>query len=423
MAIFSRNSSAYSRRLFFWLVAYSALLVVCVLAFQYNREQRFKSEELNAKLQTINAIVIDQISQSGNTDSVEILRNPPFKDLRISIINPDGKIIYDTALDSLPQSSHLSRKEIAAAIATGEGYATRRHSESTGGTYFYSARKGDGYIVRTAVPYSLSLRGLLKVDYGFIWFMVGITGVMCILGYFMTRKEGVNEEAEKSKIRRQLTNNINHELKTPLASIQACVETLASHPDLPQEKRDDFLHRCLANVTRLKHLLDDVGTITRLEDGKSQISKEPMDLGRLICDVCAEMNEAAENKGMLIHTRLKGDIVVNGNSQLLASVFQNLIDNAIAYSGGSEVTISNEDTSDGYHSILVADDGVGVDPKHLGHLFERFYRVDKGRSRKLGGTGLGLSIVKNSIAIHGGSVSVANRADGGLVFRISIPKF
>ena len=480
MAISSKIRLNYARRLFLWLVGYSLLMVICFVTFQYHREKEFKAEELNAQLQIVNANVLADFSENDSLNANYLIGKHPFEDIRISIVSHDGKVVYDNSLDTLPQSNHLSREEIARAVALGEGYTIRRHSESTGGTYFYSAKSGDRYIVRTAVPYSTSLSSLLKADRRFLWFMAGVTLIMCVIGYFATHKLGVvigrlnvfarraeagetivntepfphdelgdisnhivrlyarlqkamkdrdrehkaamHEEQEKIRIKKQLTNNINHELKTPLASIQVCVETLHDHPDLPEEKRMDFLNRCLANIERLKQLLEDVAVITRIDDGGRMIEREPLNLNALVSEVCDDLSLKAGNKGMKILLEIDGDITVNGNLSLMSSIFHNLIDNAIAYSGGSEVKVQLARPNDAEITVTVEDDGSGVAPEHLPRLFERFYRVDKGRSRQAGGTGLGLSIVKNAVLIHGGTIIVANKPTGGLLFTITLPR-
>ena len=135
-----------------------------------------------------------------------------------------------------------------------------------------------------------------------------------------------------------------------------------------------------------------------------------------------ECRHAAQSKGIEIKNGTSGELPVIGNQSLLLSVFHNLIDNAIADSGGTEIIIRVADETDDKVTLIVADNGNGVGEEHLPRLFERFYRIDKGRSRAAGGTGLGLSIVKNAILLHGGNITVANRPNGGLVFRITLPK-
>ena len=465
----------YSRRLFLWLVGYSILLVVCVLLFQYKREKDFKAGELNAQLQVLNERIIHQL-ETGNID-INTVDVDDFKDLRVSIVDSSGQVIYDNSLDALPNTNHLRREEISEAIRFGTGYTIRRHSESTGETYFYSARKGaNGIIVRTAVPYSVSLDGLLQADKGFLWFLAGLTIIMCTLGYFATRRVGLHvrrlklfaesaekgnkiyddepfphdelgdisnhivrlyvslqqaiserdrehsaalhEQQEKERIKKQLTDNINHELKTPVASIQVCIETLLNHPDMSKEKRIEFLTRCLANNQRLQQLLSDVSLITRMEDGAKSIVREQIDLKEIIRNVVEERSEIAEKHGFTIQNDVVKPIEMKGSRSLWESVFFNLIDNAISYSGGNKITVTQMPSSLNKIILTLCDNGCGVAEEHLPRLFERFYRVDKGRSRAAGGTGLGLSIVKNAVQLHRGSITVSNNPNGGLCFKI-----
>ncbi len=475
----ARNRLTYHKRLFIGLLVYSWLLVGCFAVFQYHREKKYKAGELNAQLQLINDRILYDMADDDHSFDPKSLTPNPFNELRVSIIGEDGKIVYDNSLDSLPDNNHLDRKEIAEAMKAGSGFAVRRHSQSTGQTYFYSAKRGEGYIVRTAVPYSTPLQLFLEADYGFVWFMAGVTVLMCIIGYFVTRRVGLHisrlrlfaekaergeriydtepfphdelgdisnhivrlyarlqqaitdrdrehrsalhEEQEKIRIKKQLTNNINHELKTPVAAMQVCLETLIDHPDLPAGKREEFIRRCYDNNQRLRRLLADVSLITRMEDGGKVITREPVMLNEIIADVCDEVEPAAEGKGMEIVNNVTDGIGIDGNAGLLTSVFRNLLDNAIAYSVGTRVEIDGRIRPDGSVEITVADNGRGVGEEELPRLFERFYRVDRGRSRQSGGTGLGLSIVKNAVLWHGGEISVANRRGGGLIVILRLP--
>lgn len=467
------NKLSYPWRLFVWLVGYSLLLVGCFVVFQYDREKKFKSEELNARLQVINTEILNSID---NPD-IRIRPNHPYNDLRISVIDRAGKLVYDNSLDSVAIGNHMDRAEIKEALQYGSGYTVRRHSESTGDTYFYAATLGDnGYIVRTAVPYSMTLSSLLEADMGFIWIMGGITLVMCALGYFATRRIGVHilrlnkfaekaergeriydtapfpqdelgsisnhiirlyaelqqaisdrdkghkaalyQQQEKERIKKQLTNNINHEIKTPVAAIQVCIETMLEHEDMSAEKRKEFILRCMNNIDRLKRLLSDVSLITRMDDAPASIIKENVDLSQIVAETVDDCEPMACRRGIMIENDIICPLPFYGNQSLLISVFHNLIDNAIAYSGGTRVKLRllNHDTDK--IVISVSDNGSGVAAEHLPHLFERFYRIDKGRSRATGGTGLGLSIVKNAVILHNGTISVKNQASGGLIFTI-----
>lgn len=232
----------------------------------------------------------------------------------------------------------------------------------------------------------------------------------------------LHEQQEKERIKKQLTNNINHELKTPVASIQVCIETLLSHPDMSKEKRTEFLNRCLVNNRRLGQLLADVSLITRMDDGAKSIIREQIDLTEIIRNVVEERADTAEKHGFTIQNDVVKPIDIIGNRSLWESVFYNLIDNAISYSGGSKIIISHVQSGENKIVLALSDNGCGVAEEHLARLFERFYRVDKGRSRAAGGTGLGLSIVKNAVQLHGGSITVSNNLSGGLCFKITLNK-
>lgn len=233
----------------------------------------------------------------------------------------------------------------------------------------------------------------------------------------------LHEHQEKLRIKRQLTNNINHELKTPVAAIQGYLETMVTSKDMSDEERNSFIDKCYAHSQRLTQLLHDVSTITRLEDGSSRIERESVDLRGIIDEIASDVMLLPLEKRMRVNVELPSPMPVMGNSTLLMSIFRNLTDNAIAYSGGRDIFIRTaEETTDGFYTITFADNGIGVDEDHIDHIFERFYRIDKGRSRKLGGTGLGLAIVKNSVLFHGGSITVKNRKSSGLEFTLTLPK-
>ncbi|MDE6458292.1 MAG: HAMP domain-containing histidine kinase [Muribaculum sp.] len=211
-------------------------------------------------------------------------------------------------------------------------------------------------------------------------------------------------------------------MKTPVAAIQVCLETLKAHPGLTEEKRMEFIDRSLANSDRLKKLLADVSLITRMEDGSDAIAMTRVNLSDIIAGVAEEMEPIARSKGFAIDNGVTGDITITGNRGILESIFRNLIDNAISYSGGTTVTIALIEKSNGKTTITLADNGNGVGDEHLSRLFERFYRIDKGRSRAAGGTGLGLSIVKNGVLLHRGAITVKNMAKGGLLFKMTFPE-
>ena len=215
---------------------------------------------------------------------------------------------------------------------------------------------------------------------------------------YREQERAINEEREKNRLKRQLTNNINHELKTPVASIQVCLETLLSGITLTEEKKQELIERCYTQNERLRRLLADVSLITRIEDGAVNIERETVVINDLIEDISSELTLMPEQEKLDLKVDFNETVTIHGNPSLLGSIFRNLTENAISYSEGRTIYITLIENNENYCRISFEDDGVGVEETCLPRLFERFYRVDKGRSRQKGGTGLGLSIV-NSIMV------------------------
>ncbi len=233
----------------------------------------------------------------------------------------------------------------------------------------------------------------------------------------------VTQEEEQNRLKRQLTQNIAHELKTPVSSIQGYLETIVSNPDIPKDKIQQFLERCYAQSNRLSRLLRDISVLTRMDEAANMIDLEKIDISTIVRNIINEVSLELEERQIKVFNLLSNPIIIKGNYSLLYSIFRNLMDNAIAYAGANiQIQISCFREDDNFYYFSFADTGVGVAPEHLNRLFERFYRVDKGRSRKLGGTGLGLAIVKNAVIIHGGTISAKNNPGGGLVFVFTLAK-
>ena len=385
---------------------------------------------MNAQLQQYNRHLLATVEEGEPYEEYIATHDKPFEELRISIITLTGAVIYDNIipLDSL--DNHRGRPEVADALAEGEGYNISRQSTSDGREYFYSATRGERVVVRTAIPYSSTLQDLLEADWSFLVVMISITLVMSVVAYFTTRKLGkdierVNRyeaEQERNRLKRHLTNNINHELKTPVASIQVCLETLLSGINLSEEKRQELIERCYAHNDRLRRLLNDVSLITRMEDGSALIGKERVVINDIIGEMAKELEMLPEDERLLLHTDFNTEVIIDGNPSLIGSIFRNLTENAIAYSEGENIYISLLENNDKMCRIRFEDDGKGVEQKHISHLFERFYRVDKGRSRQKGGTGLGLAIVKHAVQFHGGTIIASNHPNGGLRFEFVLMK-
>lgn len=591
MTKFSYRILPFSQRLFLSVIFLFLGYAVCFMLFQYKREKAYKIELLNTQLQNYNNQLCDFLADHHgvNPDSMQsYVTTHMMPNLRVTLIEPSGKVVYDnTNANWKSFANHSSRKEVQDALMYGSGYSISRQSESIQGEeYFYSARYYPPYriIIRSALPYNLSLAEHLQADSGYLWFALIICLVLIFIFYRFTRKLGksitklqqfamkadrnepidmdilqtfpknelgeisqhiikiykrlhrakealyiereklishlqtsheglgvftkerqeilvnnlftqyinnisdrnlrstneifdipelqpiieflnrnegyfskeekryamhlnknarsftveciifqdmsfeisindITQEEEQARLKRQLTQNIAHELKTPVSSIQGYLETIISNPNIPQENVRVFLERSYAQSNRLTFLLRDISVLTRMDEAPELVEKEQVNLSKIVENILNEVALGLEEKHITVVNKLPSEVILTGSSSLLYSIFRNLTDNAIAYAGNDiQITINCFREDEKFYYFSFSDTGVGVPEEHLNRLFERFYRVDKGRSRKLGGTGLGLAIVKNAVLFHGGTIFAKNMPKGGLEFVFTLKK-
>jgi two-component system, OmpR family, phosphate regulon sensor histidine kinase PhoR len=229
---------------------------------------------------------------------------------------------------------------------------------------------------------------------------------------------------EKRRLmKQQLTSNIAHELKTPLSSIKGYLETILDNWPVPEEKHRYFLQKAFSQSERLTELINDVSLLNNIEDAGELFPFKPIDIKKIILEVFENFSNRMDQKQIEFSENVNEGTIVNGNESLLFSIFQNLVENSIKYGAdGITISIDNYRQDEKYCYFSYTDSGPGIPEEHLPRIFERFYRVDHGRTRDSGGTGLGLAIIKNAIQLHKGDISVKNRAKGGIEFLFSISK-
>jgi len=251
--------------------------------------------------------------------------------------------------------------------------------------------------------------------------------VQCIVFQDDTFEISINDisvQEHENEMKRHLTQNISHELKTPVSSILGYMESIMNNPDLDPDRQRFFVERSFKQAQRLSSLLQDISMLNKIDETQRLFEKEPCRLSDVISDVLNDVHLQIEQKNCQVLKNMEPDMQIMGNRSLIYSIFRNLVDNALAY-GGDNLTIDINCYRDDeqFYYFSFSDNGNGVAEEHLSRLFERFYRVDKGRTRKMGGTGLGLAIVKNAVLYHRGNISAKNVPGGGLSFIFSLRKF
>ncbi len=476
-----KKTFSYQTRMFLIVNVFLWILFFVFVTIQYSREREYQVEKLDTRLQVYNQLLLESYAENGLKLDSALTHSLAADSVRITILDHKGVVLYDTSTSPEEKlSNHSKRHEIVQAMKTGHGFTIRRQSEADNQEYFYSATAGDKIVVRTAVPYGMTLTEVLRGDLGFVWVVLCVTLIINIILFFAIRRislavtnlrdfanaakngnildydtssfsddelgevssviinmykdlkqtaierdkslqETLFEEKEKIRIKHQLTSNINHELKTPVQAIRGCFETLLNN-NLDAETTRRLMESGYNNTMRLNDLLQDVALITRITDAKSTLDVAEVNVADVIKKICEEVDSYSVEEKMRINVNVPDNVIIKGNKQLVDAIFRNLVNNAIQYSGGRDIFISLIKETDDFYWFDFYDNGTGVAEEHLSKIFERFYRIDSGRSRKQGGTGLGLSIVRNSVLFHNGEISAQNRKFAGLEFIFSLHK-
>ena len=369
---------------------------------------------------------------------------------RVTQIDENGDVLYDTRRDSSTLENHSGRKEVREALAEGEGEDVRMSDTVGQEMYYYALLLDDGTVLRA----SKSMDGLVRTALGNLPVMAGLAAIMLILAYFMakwqTRRlvkpiydldlehpldnetydeltpfleamDRQNKEKEAvSNMRKEFSANVSHELKTPLTSISGYAEIMKNGMVRPQDI-PLFSERIYKEARRLITLVEDIIKLSKLDEESVELEKQDVDLYELTREIISRLSPQASQKS--IRMEVTGEPVKYfGIRQILDEMIYNVCENAIKYNneyGRVSVWVGN--TLDG-PKITVSDTGIGIPEEHHERIFERFYRVDKSHSKERGGTGLGLSIVKHGALLHGAKVSVESTPGRGTRIEMQFPK-
>ncbi len=465
----------------FLLFPFCILLLMAVsvglFLFQFRAFEDSHLEDAKDNLAHLTSIAVALLQEdltSHNVDqiaeNISVFHGKPF---RITLIDPAGNVVADSDADIALLHSHADRPEILA-MGQAQSNFELRHSETMDATLLYYAfRLDDGWIVRTSLPVSSIMSDLTR-----LWWVCataillgcGLAGGLFLYLFLRVRpqftalqgsavaiargelqtpiripREGLLRELteavasmshqlrariheldrERSELRRlerfrtDFVANVSHEIKTPLTAILSTVETLSELPldDAGRQKCFSILKR---QATRLNNLVQDILSLAAIERREGVDELEPIALDAVLRDALPLCQDDADRAGICLQLGSLHPATVKGDIRLLEQAIVNLVSNAIRHADTSliEVALTCEDK---LVHLTVRDEGCGIEAKHLDRLFERFYRVHKGRSRENGGTGLGLAIVKHIAILHHGTIRVTSQPGIGTTFTISLP--
>lgn len=402
-----------NRSLFFLLSAIFICSILAILFFQRGQEKSAREQYLFKTLNGYNKILAGYFEESDFTDEVgERLLAFPDSLLRIAVTDSQGNVFFENfASAGIPFQPQGKQQGVFV-------------SKSDDEIYYYSSFKMNDLSVCTALPYAKSFDGLHKKN-AILFTFVGLLSVaVLLLVYFLLKRFYTIVDRDEVNLKRQLTQNISHELKTPVSTILGYTETILANKTMSQEQQNVFVERSYVQAKRLQSLLEDITMLNKLDDARDLYEKTHCNLASIIQEVVHDLEFLIEQKQCTLELSIPDDLPIFGNYALLYSIFRNLLDNALKYAGeNSAVSIRLTENAKRYYNFSFSDTGKGVAEEHLPHLFDRFYRVEKGRNRKSGGTGLGLSIVKNAVIFHHGNIVAKNVAGGGLCFDFSLKKY
>lgn len=431
---------------FMFISAVGILLTFCLSTVIFY--ELFKSEVVD-ELKTY----ADVIKETQSYD--QILQgeyDPDVDDLRITMIKKDGKVFYDSFADVKKMENHANRQEVRQALKHGNGKAIRTSDTMDKSTFYYAVRLDDGNILRVAKESRSIWSVFIKVTPAILILIFVILAISKMLSDVLTKSlllpiEQMSENLDhledittykelmpfintiqeqhknilmNAKMRQEFTANVSHELKTPLTAISGYSE-LIQNGMTNEEETIRFAGEIHKSAKRLLTLINDTIRLSQLDTSEQKVIYEAIDLYKIAEDCVNMLKFSAENHGITISIH-GTNAYLEGNKEMLEEVVYNLCDNAIRYNNeGGKVDVTVKPVK-GKIYLCVEDNGIGISKEHQERIFERFYRVDKSRSKSTGGTGLGLAIVKHIIQQHGAHMELTSEKGKGTKIEIEFSK-
>ena len=387
-----------------------AVSFAIVLTCLYNYFSALQEKQLRLEL--------DLAIRGMETAGAVWLEGPAPQDLRITWVEADGTVRYDSQAPAEGLPNHRDRAEIRQALETGTGYSARFSDTLTKKTINCAARLSDGTVLRVSAQRLTALALTIAMLQPICILVLTAIILSAVLASRTAVLAGDVTVREAERSRREFSANVSHELKTPLQSILGSAELLENGL-VPADDVPHFAGRIRAESSRLVALIEDIIRLSQLDEAVP-IPREPVELREVAEDVAASLQDSAAAKGVSL-TVTGEEAELQGVPGLVREMVFNLCDNAIKYNvpGGTvEVSVSRRE---GGALLTVRDTGIGIPPKYQGRVFERFFRVDKSRSKASGGTGLGLSIVKHGAQYHGAKISLRSQPDRGTEISVLFP--
>lgn len=422
-----------------------SLTVLLVTILYYNLFKKQVMEDLKDS-----ALVLSLSVETKEIETVKDLSNIlETSGMRITLVDAEGRVLFDNEADETQMENHKERPEIREALKNGSGQAVRRSETLAESTFYYALRLDDGSVLRVAKDAGSILSVLGSAVPGMVAVLLILVALCVLAAHLFTKSliapvERMAENLDSNelsveyeelrpvfdmiqmqhrdimkgaKMRQEFTANVSHELKTPLTAISGYAELIetgmASEKDVER-----FAHGIHSSANRLLTLINDIIKLSELDSSEQEMVFEWVDLYQL-ADTSVEMLTVnAEKHNVSISLEGKADSQVFGNRQMLEELVYNLCDNAIRYNNaGGSVKVRVYSEKERVY-LVVKDTGIGIPKEHQERIFERFYRVDKSRSKSTGGTGLGLAIVKHIVAKHEAKVELVSDAGKGTTITV-----